>query len=135
MSGDAPTQRFPGPSGSKANDRQGAAQLVVVEGKDRGLAVSLTASETTIGRQSGNDLVLDSEGVSRRHGKVTRKDDGYYVEDLGSTHGILVNDVPLKPSEARRLAHGDQLRFYDAVVLFRQESSTPPIPSLSSIDI
>jgi hypothetical protein len=43
--------------------------------------------------------------------------------------------VPLKPSEARRLTHGDQLRFYDAVVLFRQESPTPPIPGLSPIDI
>ncbi len=48
--------------------------------------------ETTIaGREAINDLVLNDAEVSRRHTRVIRDADGYYVEDLGSTNGTFVN--------------------------------------------
>ena len=44
-----------------------------------------------IGRKSSNDVVLDSLAVSGEHAAISKVNERYYVEDLGSTNGILVN--------------------------------------------
>jgi pSer/pThr/pTyr-binding forkhead associated (FHA) protein len=44
-----------------------------------------------IGRKSSNDIVLDSLAVSGEHAAITKMGERFYVEDLGSTNGILVN--------------------------------------------
>jgi pSer/pThr/pTyr-binding forkhead associated (FHA) protein len=44
-----------------------------------------------IGRKSTNDIVLDSLAVSGEHAAITKMGERFYVEDLGSTNGILVN--------------------------------------------
>ncbi|MFW6198452.1 MAG: FHA domain-containing protein, partial [Acidobacteriota bacterium] len=42
----------------------------------------------TIGRAPENAVVLHDGSVSRRHARITRVQDGYHVEDLGSANGI-----------------------------------------------
>lgn len=44
-----------------------------------------------IGRKSTNDIVLDSLAVSGEHAAITKVGERFYVEDLGSTNGVLVN--------------------------------------------
>ena len=53
---------------------------------------SIAKSPITIGREQGNDIVLDSMMVSRYHAKIFQDSSGYCVEDLDSGNGILVND-------------------------------------------
>ena len=45
----------------------------------------------SFGRQPDNDIVLDLEFVSRIHGVFYMEDGIWYVQDLNSTNGILVN--------------------------------------------
>lgn len=45
----------------------------------------------TIGRDEGNDIVVDDLTVSRRHARVSQTPDGYLIEDLGSRNGTYVN--------------------------------------------
>jgi phosphoserine phosphatase RsbU/P len=53
----------------------------------------LGEAAVVVGRATACDLVLDSEGISRRHAELFRLDDGWAVRDLGSRNGVLVNGV------------------------------------------
>lgn len=50
----------------------------------------------SFGRQSDNDIVLNKDYVSRIHGVIYRDNEGYHIEDLGSTNGISVNGIKIK---------------------------------------
>jgi hypothetical protein len=58
-----------------------------------------------IGRNSLNDLVLDSDYLSRHHAVVMGTDGaGYYLSDLNSVNGLLLNG---RPVHAAPLSDGD----------------------------
>jgi len=66
--------------------------------------IVLTRPETTIGRRSHNDIVIDHLAVSSQHA-VLRSDQGeLWLEDLKSTNGTYVNGQAVS---RRRLSHGD----------------------------
>ena len=45
----------------------------------------------TIGRLEGNDLIINSSAVSRKHARITVEADGLYIADLESKNGIGIN--------------------------------------------
>ena len=47
--------------------------------------------EITIGRVSGNDIVLAKGNISKRHTRLTKRDGGMEIADLKSTNGTYVN--------------------------------------------
>lgn len=49
-------------------------------------------------------------GVSRRHVRLVRKGEQWYVEDLSSTNGTFVNGIKLPPHELTAINRGDYLR-------------------------
>ena len=65
----------------------------------------------TIGRDSDNDIVLESKTVSRCHAMLMRKAAELLLVDLASTNGTLLNGLPIQPDEPLRLNDGDELRF------------------------
>lgn len=48
-------------------------------------------------------------GISRKHALIKTKDGRLYIEDLNSTNGTRLNNVPLHGGQEYRLRHGDQL--------------------------
>lgn len=69
--------------------------------------VPLFAGDTTIGRTDKNDIVLDNIGVSSRHAKIINQDDCYYITDMGSTNGTIVNGE--KITRQQSLEHDDDI--------------------------
>lgn len=51
----------------------------------------------------------DSEIVSRVHADIRVEGDIYYIEDLGSSNGTFVNNLPLAPGNRHRLRMGDRI--------------------------
>ncbi|MFT3859815.1 FHA domain-containing protein [Micropruina sp.] len=66
-------------------------KLRVSKGKQEGLTLPL-GDGIKIGRAADCQLVLDDDYVSTRHAQIVRTEDGYVVEDLGSTNGTYVNN-------------------------------------------
>jgi pilus assembly protein CpaF len=54
-------------------------------------ALSFDKDEVTIGRVSGNDIVLPKGNVSKRHSRILLKDGHVEISDLKSTNGTYVN--------------------------------------------
>ena len=75
---------------------------------------ALTQESLTIGRDPGNDIVIDDSAVSRRHAKLQRMPRGYEIADLGSTNGLTFESARISE---RLLGDGDVLWVTEAVSL------------------
>jgi len=76
---------------------------------DKGSEWKLDSTALYIGRGPTNDIALEGdEYASARHARIEPRDDGVFVEDVGSTNGTFVNGIRL--AQARRLVPGDVIR-------------------------
>ncbi|WP_372998032.1 FHA domain-containing protein [Lutispora sp.] len=64
----------------------------------------------TFGRSRENDIIIVSPIVSAKHGVFEKKDGKYFVKDLNSTNGIIVNGSAKQFAE---LENGDSIRVDD----------------------
>lgn len=64
-------------------------------------------SSNAIGRDAGNDIALPDEAASARHATLSLEDGDWWIEDLGSTNGTLVNGTRI--SKRERLRPGDEI--------------------------
>lgn len=101
-----PTQHLP-PNGV-GGARPAAARTPVadlrLEVADTGQALDLVGGRYVIGRLGSCDLPVDSTTVSREHAALVKRNDTWWVVDLGSTNGTRVNDVraseqPIRPGD------------------------------------
>jgi putative peptide zinc metalloprotease protein len=69
----------------------------------------VTRPVTTIGRDPGNDLVLDDPSVSRRHARIVRRRNGFVIEDLDSFNGTTVSG---------RTIHGNRASLPDPSTIY-----------------
>lgn len=60
---------------------------------------------TAMGRDAGNDVVVNDEAASARHAIVELADGAWWIEDQGSTNGTLLNGARIGRRE--RIRDGD----------------------------
>lgn len=79
--------------------------LVLKSGPGSGTEFLLDKAELFLGRDPGNDVVINDPEVSRRHARLLKVGDTYSIEDLGSTNGTFIRGmrlaapVTLRPGE------------------------------------
>jgi FHA domain len=77
----------------------------LMEGED----FELDSAQLTIGRGRQNDIsIAADEYASARHARFEPRQDGVWVQDLGSTNGTYLNGTKL--DRPRRLTRGDIVR-------------------------
>jgi len=70
-----------------------------------------------VGRAPSADIRIGDPRVSRLHARIEMRDDGVYVEDLGSRNGTSVDGDVIAGS--RRLAAGQEVGVGSASIIFR----------------
>jgi len=96
-------------------------RLVVVKSGelDEGTDYQLNSAQLTVGRGGQNDIALPSDDyASARHARFEPRQDGVWVQDLGSTNGTFLNGVRLE--RPRRLTIGDVVRIGETDLRFDQ---------------
>lgn len=91
------------------------ALLKVTSGANQGMVYTLRDC-TTIGRDSGNDIILTSPAVSARHAVISRRGAEYWAKDLGSTNGTYLNGERLTASV--RLRPQDKITLGETTLQF-----------------
>ena len=93
-----------------------APQLVLRKGgADPGRAMPLTGNRVVVGRQQTCHFVIDDTTVSREHAAFVKRGVTWWVVDLGSTNGTLVNGVQ---AAEQPVTFGDRVELGEAVVEF-----------------
>jgi pSer/pThr/pTyr-binding forkhead associated (FHA) protein len=86
--------------------------LVATAGPIQGKRVPITTEGIILGRETGADVVIPSEGVSRMHARVLLHNGAVWVQDQGSRNGVFVNDKRVvrhkQPSPGDALTVGEQ---------------------------
>ncbi len=90
------------------------ALLIVKKGDpgDIGKAFNLNGPIIVVGRstsQNKADIELNDEVVSRRHVEILLKDGKYWLKDLGSTNGTMLNEDRIVAGNLYELKHNSRI--------------------------
>ncbi|GAC1590541.1 MAG: hypothetical protein NVS4B1_35430 [Ktedonobacteraceae bacterium] len=70
----------------------------------------------TLGRDKKNDIILAEVAASRKHAEVLPGLDGFYIRDMGSSNGVIVNSTRI--DNPYRLAHSDRITIGSILIYF-----------------
>lgn len=98
--------------------------LEITHGPDRGRRMAFDGDVFSIGAvpeddQGKNDLVISDPGrmISRFHCEIHRRNNRYYLIDLGSTNGTFLNNKQLQPGRKTPLKRNAHFRMGDQCVV------------------
>lgn len=102
-------------------------EIAILEPGGGSRQVPLDRERIRIGRSSDNDLSFPGDmSLSRHHLVLERRDDGWYVEDLGAKNRTTLNGRRIEGQT--RLAMGDRISAGQVVVVFGgTKSATGPV--------
>ena len=90
---------------------------VISSGLLKGRMMEVRSPLAHVGRGAHNDIVVADESVSDSHAKLQRREDGWYVVDMGSTNGTYVGGRRIE-AEAPLIGAPD-VRFGGVKFIFR----------------
>lgn len=79
---------------------------------------SLQGLSWVAGRDIGCSIFIDNSKISRRQFEIQKVEETYFVRDLGSQNGTLVNNVPIPSDQWTQLASSDVLGIADLTLVF-----------------
>ncbi|MCZ6464033.1 MAG: FHA domain-containing protein [Proteobacteria bacterium] len=87
----ASSESAAGTGGAEVRVVPTGATLLVKSGFYAGLEVTVDRDWVVIGRGRSADVVIAEPTISRAHAAIGFDERGFFVQDLGSTNGTLVN--------------------------------------------
>ncbi|MGE0713153.1 MAG: diguanylate cyclase [Planctomycetota bacterium] len=95
------------------------AQLIIVEGENRGKAFDLNRARETVGSAPSNTIVLTDRRISPNHAEITRRKHGYEIKNLDHSKALQVNGEVFRTT---RLQHGDWITIADTTFVFSEDT-------------
>jgi pSer/pThr/pTyr-binding forkhead associated (FHA) protein len=103
-----------------------ALQVTLIQGGDgRQASWPLAAPVTTIGRDPTCSVALADSSISRMHAQIARQPAGYFVSDLQSSNGVMVNGARL--TAPTQIFAGDVIGLGDALLRCEQVPESLPV--------
>ncbi len=108
------------------------ALLEILNGPRTGERLRINGQQAVLGRHPQCDIVLDQGAISRQHAQISLLDGAYFIEDLKSRNGTLVNGQLIQGSHP--LHDGDELKICDMALAFRSEAADKRAAGKSGVD-
>ena len=93
--------------------------------------VDLNRPRITIGRSARNDLCVEDPFASRLHAEVRKRGDAFWIADLGSANGTLINASKL--TTPVQLRDRDIIRIGETEIEYSEHADTAPARGRTSI--
>ena len=110
-------------------------KLHIIDGAMAGQSFNLKSDTILIGRAADNDIQIKDAAVSRKHMKITRQKDKFFVEDLGSQNGTWVKEQLIRPKEAVEVKVGNSIVIGDVLVNLGKKPLEDYLATQYSIDL
>ncbi len=94
--------------------------MVIIRGARLGSRIVLGDKPVVIGRSIEADFQISERSISRRHCRISREEDRYWLEDLKSTNRTYLNEETIERSPLR---DGDHVRVSQTVLKFVDEGN------------
>ncbi|NQY99537.1 MAG: FHA domain-containing protein [Bdellovibrionales bacterium] len=82
-------------------------------GRDELIQLDDDGPSWVAGRERACEIYINDSHVSRNHFKITREQDQFFLQDLGSANGTELNGESLKPNNKVKLISGDLIQIMD----------------------
>jgi hypothetical protein len=99
-------------------------RLVMHSGPTKGTSYPLEKNDMSIGRELGNEIVINDPEVSRHHARLFLQGPTFMIEDRGSTNGTFVSGQRLMGPYA--LKPGDMITFGEHISLMFEAVQLDP---------
>jgi len=92
------------------------AKILVLEGPMSGEQFDIDKEVVFVGRSTGNDIRIRDDAVSRRHLKIFSVESCYFIEDLKTKNGTMINDEALDAGFARLITENDRIQLGSTLI-------------------
>jgi hypothetical protein len=82
-------------------------KIILTDGAMKGRSFDFDDNTVFIGRSLKNDIQIGDNAISRKHLKVFKIGKRFFIEDLKSTNGTLINDEPIASGESYEVNEND----------------------------
>ncbi|HJT18880.1 MAG TPA: FHA domain-containing protein [Nitrospira sp.] len=110
----------------------GHAKLLVKLHGQGSRSIDMAQDSLTIGRKTGNDLAIEDHTVSGQHARIVKIQSVYFLEDLKSTNGTLVNG---KRIERHQLRDADVITIGQHRMIFQEPVAPAASASAPAADL
>lgn len=108
------------------------AKLIVQAGLSSriGDEILLEPESTILGRATSCHVVIPTSFASRRHAQIIYQGQNYWLQDLGSKNGTLLNNQPV--TTKTMLTDGAEICIGEVILIFADPDITRTFPSLQT---
>jgi diguanylate cyclase (GGDEF)-like protein len=110
-------------------------KLFITKGPEQGRSFVLKGNSTQIGRGLENEVQLNEASVSRKHLRIYRDNDQYFIEDLHSRNGTWINGNALESGVRARVQEGVPIAVGNVLVSLGKKIHPGPTPDRYSKSI
>ncbi len=86
-------------------------KLTIEDDQGNKTVVNLVRDEYSVGRAEDNTVRLTERNISRHHARISKRDPGWFIEDLSSYNGCFLNGM--RVGDPQQLEHGDLVQLGD----------------------
>lgn len=105
-------------------------EVEFLSGPDDGEVKRLYSREVIVGTEPGADLIIASDiAASGSHARIQKLADGFWIEDLGSDRGTMVNGEQI--TTRRKIGQSDVVRVGHTEFICRPSEPENSVPSMS----
>lgn len=110
-------------------------KLYIINGRMMGRSFALNGNTAFVGRAPDNDIQINDRSVSRRHLRIFKRGDQFFIEDLNSQNGTWIFGKEIEPGQECHVTEGLSIGIGSILISLVEGNSEEDLVTQYSIDL